>query len=146
MLSSRERLLASFHEPHDTLEAFKTSYAFGLAILESTENWPKREMYGLSSQIRRASTSISVNIAEGVAKRGGKDLRRYLDIALGSLAESDVLLRFAGDRNFITKEEWNRLEGARARAGRLTWGLYEAIVSGRGRPLEAGRQIGKGEG
>jgi len=117
------------------LESFKKSYEFGLAVLESTENWPKREMFGLSSQIRRASTSISINIAEGFAKRGGKEFRRYLDIALGSLAEAEVLLRFARDRKFVTLEEWRRLEASRREAGRLTWGLYKAIVNGRGRPL-----------
>lgn len=121
---------------HDRLEAFKKSYAFGLAVLDSTEHWPKREMFGLAAQIRRASTSISINIAEGFAKRGGRELRRYLDIALGSLAEAEVLLRFARDRKFIKAEEWNSLESSRQEAGRLTWGLYEAIVSGRGRPID----------
>ena len=121
---------------HDRLEAFKKSYAFGLAVLDSTEHWPKREMFGLSSQVRRASTSISINIAEGFAKRGGKELRRYLDIALGSLAESEVLLRFARDRKFISTDKWKDLEASRQEAGRLVWGLYKAIVSGRGRPMD----------
>ena len=120
---------------HDRLEAFRKSYAFGLAVLDSTERWPKREMFGLTSQMRRASTSISINVAEGFAKRGGKELRRYLDIALGSLAESEVLLRFARDKKFIPAEEWRYLESSRQEAGRLIWGLYEAIVSGRGRPI-----------
>jgi four helix bundle protein len=85
--------------------------------------------------MRRASTSVSINIAEGFAKRGGKELRRYLDISLGSLAETEVLLRFARDRAFISIQEWTRLENSRAEAARLTWGLYEATVSGRGRPM-----------
>ena len=120
--------------PFDKLLAFQKSYDFGLAILQSTEGWPKREMFGLSSQARRAGTSISINIAEGVAKRGRNELRRYLDIALGSLAETQVLLRFAKDMKFITDEEASTLEEAREEAGRLTWGLYQATIRGRGRP------------
>ena len=120
---------------HENLVAFRKSYELGLAMLKSTEKWPKREMFGLASQARRASTSIAINIAEGVAKRGRNELRRYLDIALGSLAETQVLISFARDMNFISTAEASSLEGLRAEAGRLVWGLYVATVRGKGRPL-----------
>jgi four helix bundle protein len=119
---------------HENLLAFRKSYELGLAVLRSTETWPKREMFGLAAQARRASTSISVNIAEGVAKRGRHELRRYLDIALGSLAELQVLLGFAKDMGFVPQREAEELEGLREEAGRLVWGLYVVTVSGRGRP------------
>ena len=120
---------------HETLLAFRKSYELGLAVLRSTESWPKREMFGLASQARRASTSVSINIAEGVAKRGRNELRRYLDIALGSLAETQVLISFAQDMGFISVPEAAALEERRAEAGRLVWGLYVATVKGKGRPL-----------
>jgi four helix bundle protein len=76
--------------PHDKLLAFTASFELGLAILRCTETWPKPERFGLTAQIRKASTSVSINIAEGFARRGRNEFRRYLDIALGSLAETDV--------------------------------------------------------
>lgn len=122
---------------HETLLAYRKSYELGLAILRSTEKWPKREMFGLASQARRASTSISINIAEGVAKRGRNELRRYLDIALGSLAETQVLLSFASDMEFISVREASELERLRAEAGKIVWGLYAVTIKGKGRPHPA---------
>lgn len=119
---------------HHSLRAYQASYQLGLAVIRSTETWPKREMFGLSSQARRAASSVSINIAEGVAKRGRKELRKYLDIALGSLAEVEVLVCFAKDLGFISAEEAQELERLRTSAGRLTWRLYESTISGRGRP------------
>jgi four helix bundle protein len=121
--------------PYDRLKAFEKSYELGLAVLKSTERWPKLHMYGLAAQARRASASVSINIAEGVCKRGRRELRRYLDIALGSLAETEVLLRFARDMKFIPADEMRALEPSRDEAGRLTWALYEATTKGNGRPL-----------
>jgi four helix bundle protein len=80
--------------PFDRLTAFQKSYELGLAVLKSTEKWPKQHQFGIAAQARRASTSVSINIAEGSCKRGRAEFRRYLDIALGSLAETEVLLRF----------------------------------------------------
>lgn len=66
-----------------------------------TADWPKSELYGLVSQIRRAAVSAEANIAEGAAKRGRRELRRFLDISLGSLAEVACLLRIAVDLGYL---------------------------------------------
>ena len=71
------------------------------AIYSSTEGWPKRELYGLTAQTRRAALSVPTNIAEGAAKRGPRELRRYLDIALGSLSELSYLLFFSKERGLL---------------------------------------------
>jgi four helix bundle protein len=113
--------------PFDELHAFKKCYDLGLRVYRSTEHWPKREMFGLSAQIRRAATSAALNIAEGVVKKGGRELRRYLDISMGSLAEVQVILRYAKDLEFMSLEENEQLEAHRESASRLTWRLYEAI-------------------
>ncbi len=120
--------------PFDDLQAFQKCYDLGLRVYRSTEHWPKREMFGLSAQIRRAATSASLNIAEGVVKRGGREFRRYLDISMGSLAEVQVILRFAKDLEFIAREESEQLESQRESASRLTWRLYEAISKGLSNP------------
>jgi four helix bundle protein len=113
--------------PFDRLAAFNLGYKVGLSIYRTTESWPKREMYGLASQARKAAFSISLNIAEGCSKRGPKEMRRYLDIALGSLAELEVILRFAKDLEMASNEETDQLEAQRSEASRTTWGLYEVI-------------------
>lgn len=84
-------------------------------------------MFGLSAQARRAAYSVSLNIAEGIGKRGGRELRRYLDIALGSLFELEVILRFAKDLEFSPSAEVQQLEELRNKAGRLTWRFYESV-------------------
>src|SRR5439155_16845973 len=81
----------------------------------------------LTSQTRRAGFSVVANIAEGSAKRGGREFARYLDIALGSLTEIEVALRLARDRGYVTNERWAELERLRNHAGILTWRLYRAL-------------------
>jgi four helix bundle protein len=98
-----------------------------LAIYRCTSEWPKSEQYGLTSQARRAAFSTSANIAEGSAKRGVREFRRYLDIALGSIAELTYILMLARDLGYLRAEVWGEVEAIRDHAGRLTWGLYRAI-------------------
>ena len=120
--------------PHDRLRCFHASYSLAIALVKSTEKWPKREIFGLSAQARRASTSIPINIAEGSAKRGRKELVRYLDIALGSLAEVEIILRMARDLDFVPAGEVDNLESLRKEAARQCWTLYKVTQSGSGRP------------
>ena len=70
---------------------------------------------------------MPTNIAEGAAKRGPREFRRYLDVALGSLSELTYLLRFGRDRGLLTAESWLELEDLRDQAGRLTWQLYRSL-------------------
>ena len=67
------------------------------------------------------------NIAEGSAKRGKRELRRYLDIALGSLSEVSYLLRFSRDRGILGREKFAEIDELRNRAVQLTWKLYESL-------------------
>jgi four helix bundle protein len=100
-----------------------------LAIYRITSGWPTREQYGLTSQARRAAYSITANIAEGAAKRGQRDFRRFLDISLGSIAELSYILRLARDLGYLKSEMWGEIEALRDHAGRLTWGLYRSLDS-----------------
>jgi len=79
------------------------------------------------SQARRAAVSISANIAEGSAKRGHREFRRFLDIANGSLAELQVYLLLAKELGYLSSGSWGELEALRDHTGMLTWGLYKAI-------------------
>ena len=85
--------------PYEKLTAWKISYELVLATYRATETFPRHELYGLVSQARRAAFSAP-NIAEGSAK----EFRRFLDIALGSLAELAFILRLARDLGYLTAE------------------------------------------
>ena len=80
---------------HKDLEAWKESIKLVKSVYKLTNDFPKQEDYGLTSQIRRAVTSIPSNIAEGNARATAKETIRFIDIALGSLAELDTQLTIA---------------------------------------------------
>jgi four helix bundle protein len=90
--------------PYERFDAWKIAHQLALEVYEVTERWPTNERYGLTAQIRRAAISAPTNIAEGAAKRGPRELRRYLDIALGSLSEVSYLLRFTRDRGILNDD------------------------------------------
>ena len=113
--------------PYERLLAWQVAHELALKLYCATDAWPVRERYGLAAQIRRAAISAATNIAEGSAKRGPKEFRRFLDIALGSLAEVSYLLQFSRDYGLLTTESWAPLEELRTRVGQLTWNLYAAV-------------------
>jgi four helix bundle protein len=71
--------------------------------------------------------SIPFNIAEGSANRGRREFRRFLDIALGSMAELSYCLRLARELDYLTESEWQEIEGQRDAAGQLLWRLYQVM-------------------
>jgi len=74
---------------------------------------------------------VVANISKKTAKKGAREFRRYLDIALGSITELQVALRLARDRAYLSPEGWSELERMRNHAGVLTWKLYRAVQKGR---------------
>jgi four helix bundle protein len=113
--------------PHERFQAWKLCHELVVVVYQQTQAWPIQERYGLTAQIRRATVSAAANIAEGASKRGSKEFRRYLDIALGSLAETSYLLMLARDLRLISPERWETMEELRKRAGGLTWRLARAL-------------------
>ena len=119
----------SAKKPYDRFEAWKVSHELALAVYSATRGWPRSELYGLTSQLRRAALSAPTNIAEGSAKRGPAEFRRFLDYSLGSLSELAYLLRFAHDTQFLTDEAWARLQQMRDKAAILTWRLSRSMAT-----------------
>src|SRR2546426_5765 len=113
--------------PYERFAAWQRCHELVLAVYRVTRTYPTEERYGLSAQARRAAFSAAANIVEGSAKRGKREFLRYLDIALGSLSELSYALRVAHDLNLIPGEDWDALRELRARAGFLTWRLYERL-------------------
>jgi four helix bundle protein len=115
-------------KPYERLEAWQASHQLVKAIYLATHHWPKFELYGLTSQTRRAAFSIPLNIAEGSAKRGSREFRRFLDISLGSMSELSYCLRLARELEYLNDEEWEKTEAQRDKTGKLLWRLYQAMV------------------
>ncbi|MCL5023300.1 MAG: four helix bundle protein [Nitrospirae bacterium] len=84
-------------------------------------------MYGLTSQIRRAALSIPTNIVEGYARKGDKELARFVNIAMGSLAETEYLLEFSTKLGYLKAQDFGRLENLRAEVGKLLWSFYKKV-------------------
>jgi four helix bundle protein len=113
--------------PYERFDAWKMAHRLALEVYSATERWPGPEKYGITAQLRRAALSAPTNIAEGSAKRGPRELRRYLDIALGSLSEVSYLLRFGRDRGLLEDKDFARLDDLRDQVGKLTWRLYSSL-------------------
>lgn len=74
------------------LNVWEKAHQFVLGIYSVTEGFPKDELYGLTSQVRRAAVSIPTNIVEGSSRRSEKDFARFLQIGVGSASETEYLL------------------------------------------------------
>jgi four helix bundle protein len=112
---------------YEGLRAWQAAHELALHIYRMTDRWPREERFGLTTQLRRAALSTPTNIAEGAAKRGPREFRRFLDTALGSLSEVSYLLRFSRDYGVLTPHDWWSVEALRSEVGRLTWRLYIVV-------------------
>ncbi len=98
------------------MEIWKEAVELVTDIYKITEEYPKNELFGIVSQIRRAAISIPSNIAEGSVKHSDKETLRFLDIALGSLAELDTQMLISQNLDFISnyKEFEQKISKVRA--------------------------------
>lgn len=98
------------------LEVWKESINLVTYIYGITNNYPQTEIYGLTNQVRRCVVSIPSNISEGAVKHSDKETLRYLDIALGSLAELDTQMIISQNLGYISNYETVELQISRVRA------------------------------
>ena len=87
------------------LIVWQKAHRLVLNVYRATKQFPKEEMYGLTSQLRRSSVSIAANIAEGFKKKGIADKLKYMNTAQGSLSESDYHLLLANDLEYFNTSE-----------------------------------------
>jgi len=93
----------------ERLKVWKKSMEFSDRIYEITKTFPKEEIFGISSQIRRACISIVLNIAEGSGRKSKKEFIYFLTMAYGSLCEVISLLKISLNQKYINKELFNKL-------------------------------------
>ena len=113
--------------PYQRLTAWQSAHQLALAIYRATDVFSKHELYGLTSQLRRAAFPVAANIAEGVAKRGNGEFRRFLDIAIGSLSEISYASLLAADLGILKPESAKEIAELRERTSKITWGLYKSV-------------------
>ncbi len=97
------------------------------SVYRAVKDFPKEEIYGLTSQLRRAALSVPTNIVEGYARKGKKELLRFLNTALGSLAETEYLLDFAFGLEYLDANKHKELQDLRQYTGNLLWKFYQSI-------------------
>ena len=102
-----------------------------LAIYRATETFPKHEMFGLVSQIRRCSSSIPANIAEGCGRLGNAELHRFLQIACGSANEMEYHLLLTKDLGYLSEESYLILDQQLAEVKRMLVALTRKVGSER---------------
>ena len=109
------------------LKVWQKSVAFVTQIYICTASFPKEEIYGLTSQIRRAAVSIPSNIAEGASRESSKDFLRFISISNGSLAELQTQLIIARNLGFINNEKLSAIRDTGEEIGRMLNGLQKTL-------------------
>jgi len=114
-------------EDFKNLKVWAKSHELTLAIYQTTRKFPKDEIYGLTSQIRRASASIGANSAEGCGRRSDPEMKRFVQIARGSASELEYHLLLARDLHFLASEEFNNLEARALEVQRMLASLAHRL-------------------
>jgi four helix bundle protein len=91
------------------LEVWQRAHRLTLDIYRVTQQFPKEELYGLTGQLRRSSSSIPANLAEGCGRNGDAELARFVDIALGSVNELDYHLMLSRDLGYLQTSQFEFL-------------------------------------
>ncbi len=109
------------------LIAWKKGMQLVGAVYDATDSFPQHEIYGLTSQLRRAAVSIPSNIAEGQAHYTNREFIRFLRHARGSLAEIETQILIAKDRGYLRQEQADKLIGQSDELGRVLSGLINSM-------------------
>lgn len=94
-----------------------------------TKSFHKEELLGITFQLRRATLSIPLNIAEGAARSTKKEFVRFLDIAIASLSEVDTIFIIAFELNYLNESDFESLTNQLDQIGKLMYGLKKSLVS-----------------
>ncbi len=119
--------MALLKRNHRELVVWRESLELAVLVYRVTDSFPKSEMYGLTSQIRRSASSVPANIAEGAGRAGTPELLRFLSIASGSLSELDTHIEIADRLGYIKNRD--EIETKAMLVFRLLSGLTASLKS-----------------
>lgn len=112
--------------PHRRLDAWKEAMELVKAIYQITGLFPTAEIYGLTSQMRRAAVSIPSNLAEGAARTSTKEFAQFLSVAKGSLSELETQLLISAELGYLPAN--HSVFGLLERCSKLITGLHKKVV------------------
>jgi four helix bundle protein len=113
------------------LKVWAKSHELALSIYRVTNDFPREERYGLTSQIRRSTTSIPTNIAEGCGRNTDADFARFLQMAMGSASETEYQLLLSHDLGFLDKENYIKLNTDVTEVKRMLTSLLKTLRADR---------------
>jgi four helix bundle protein len=109
------------------LDVWRKAHALTLVVYKTTAAFPREEMYGLTSQLRRACASIPANLAEGCGRSGDAELARFCCIAMGSASETEYHLLLAKDLSLIGPKDHDELSGQVTELKRMLTALIQKL-------------------
>src|SRR5580700_3617062 len=109
------------------LKVWDKAHQLTLDVYKATSKFPREELYGLTSQMRRCSASIGANIAEGCGKRGNNEFHRFLQIASGSASELDYHFLLARDLLFLPQADYVRMDNQLSALRRMLTSLLQKV-------------------
>jgi four helix bundle protein len=109
------------------LKVWQRAHDLTLAVYQVTASFPREELYGLTTQMRRASSSIAANLAEGCGREGDAELNRFCSIASGSASELQYLLLLARDLHLLAGSDYDRLAENTTEVKRMLTGLVQKL-------------------
>jgi four helix bundle protein len=109
------------------LKVWVKAHHLTLAVYNATTMFPRDELYGLTSQIRRSCVSIPANIAEGCGRGGDREFGRFLQIAMGSASELEYHLLLASDLKFLDGSNYERLATEATEVKRMLTSLIQKL-------------------
>jgi len=110
---------------HDELKSKMDKYAH--LVYKTTRQFPKDELYGVVSQLRRSALSVILNYIEGYARIKGKVYKNFLEISYGSLKESKYLLHFSLAESYLSKQEYDEAIKLAEDIGAMLWGILRKL-------------------
>lgn len=119
------------------IEAWKLADDLTVALYQRTRSFPKEEIYGLTSQLRRASYSVPANIVEGSSRESKKDYLHFLYIARGSLSETQYFVHLAARLGYLSPEEASMLNAQTKQTFGCLHGLIQAVEKEAGKLSKA---------
>jgi len=113
------------------LKVWEKAHYLALAIYKVSVNFPKEELYGLTSQIRRSSVSVPTNIAEGCGRNSDAEFARFLQIAMGSASETEYLLLLAHELSFLRNNDYKKLQNDTEEVKRMLASFLKTLRTNR---------------
>ena len=110
---------------HEKLKIKMDEYAH--LVYKLTKDFPKDELYGITSQLRRAALSVPLNYIEGYARIKDKVHKNFLEISYGSLKESKYLLHFSLMENYLSKIDYDKIIRLAEEIGAMLWGILRKL-------------------